>query len=248
MATISLLSIGNSFSQDAQRYLYDIARSAGDTIECVNLYIGGCSLERHYRNMKADAKAYDLQICGHVNTGFFSGIKEALLSRAWDYVTIQQASHFSYNFETYEPYLTALASYVRELCPKAKLLIHETWAYESGSPRIHEHGFETYEEMFEKVKDSYEKANKIIRADGIIPCGEALLEMQKGGKTVHRDTFHASYGLGRYLLGLTFYAYLTGKYVKDIPFNDFDEAISPEDILKAKEIVDRIVNKKDWRK
>ena len=51
MKTIHVLSIGNSFSQDAHRYLHDFARSEGVDIETVNLFIGGCSLERHYRNM-----------------------------------------------------------------------------------------------------------------------------------------------------------------------------------------------------
>ena len=48
---IKLLAIGNSFSDDAiEHYLYDIAYAAGDTIIIGNMYIGGCSLERHYNN------------------------------------------------------------------------------------------------------------------------------------------------------------------------------------------------------
>lgn len=50
---IHVLSIGNSFSQDAQRYLHDLAESKGVDLETVNLMIGGCSLERHFRNLKA---------------------------------------------------------------------------------------------------------------------------------------------------------------------------------------------------
>ncbi len=38
---LKILSIGNSFSQDAQRYLYDISKSNGEEIKNVNLYIGG---------------------------------------------------------------------------------------------------------------------------------------------------------------------------------------------------------------
>ena len=58
---MNILAIGNSFSQDATRYLHGIARADGVTLEVVNLYIGGCSLERHYRNMMADTRAYELQ-------------------------------------------------------------------------------------------------------------------------------------------------------------------------------------------
>ena len=48
---LNLLAIGNSFSEDATRYLHDVARADGESIHAVNLYIGSCSLERHYKNM-----------------------------------------------------------------------------------------------------------------------------------------------------------------------------------------------------
>ena len=66
---IKVLSIGNSFSEDAQRYLYGIARADGVSMKTVNLYIGGCSLERHYRNMLSGNAVYDFQINGITNTG-----------------------------------------------------------------------------------------------------------------------------------------------------------------------------------
>ena len=43
---MKLLSIGNSFSQDAHNKLHALAKANGVTLETVNLYIGGCSLER----------------------------------------------------------------------------------------------------------------------------------------------------------------------------------------------------------
>ena len=45
-----ILSISNSFGEDATRYLYGLARSEREEIMVVTLYIGGCSLYRHYRN------------------------------------------------------------------------------------------------------------------------------------------------------------------------------------------------------
>ena len=41
---MNILSIGNSFSQDAQRYLHDIAKADGVVLSAFNLYIGGCPL------------------------------------------------------------------------------------------------------------------------------------------------------------------------------------------------------------
>ncbi len=243
MKTINVLSIGNSFSQDAQRYLHDLARKEGVAIEAVNLYIGGCSLELHYRNMQGDKRAYALEINGHTGTGFFVSIKEALLSRNWDYVTIQQASPYSFQEESYEPYLTELAKFIRTMCPKAKLLIHQTWGYESGCERALKNGFETYEDMFCKVKCCYEKAAKMICADGIIPSGTAFAyALQKGIFKIHRDTYHASLGLGRLILAMVWYGYLSGNSVDQISFDDLDEAVSAEDYAIAREAVKTALN------
>ena len=211
MKVIHVLSIGNSFSQDAHCYLHDFAKSEGVDIETVNLFVGGCSLERHYRNMVGNKREYTIEINGHRADGFLCSIDEALTARQWDFVTLQQASPLSYLIDSYEPYLQRLAEHVRCMCPKAKLLIHQTWAYETGSERIKAHGFETYDEMFSPIRSSYEKAAELIQADGIIPCGEAFLQALKGGLVdLHRDTFHASYDVGRFLLALVWYRFLTG--------------------------------------
>ena len=56
---MKLLSIGNSFSMDAHHYLHDLAKSGGVNIECYNLYIGGCELERHWNNYMNKSNYYD---------------------------------------------------------------------------------------------------------------------------------------------------------------------------------------------
>ena len=43
-----VLAIGNSFSEDATHFLHQICESSGIENEVVNLYVGGCSLERHW--------------------------------------------------------------------------------------------------------------------------------------------------------------------------------------------------------
>ena len=70
---IKVLVIGNSFGQDSVRYLYGIARAAGKDVRVVNLYIGGCSLYRHYRNMLSEESVYDyvrLTSCHRKTQGF----------------------------------------------------------------------------------------------------------------------------------------------------------------------------------
>ena len=227
---MKILSIGNSFSQDAQRYLHDLAKHEGVSLKAVNLYIGGCSLRSHYLNMLDGNAAYDFEFNGE-KTGIKVSIRQALASDDWDYVTLQQASHHSDNYESYIPYVEALADYVRKCCPHAKLLIHQTWAYEKDSPRLLEKmGYATPEAMLAPILENYEKAARAIDAYAIIPCGEAMLKASRGGTVqVHRDTYHASKGLGRYLLALCWYRVLTGNTVAGNTFDAFDVPVTDEE-------------------
>lgn len=235
---MNILSIGNSFSQDAQRYLHQIARADQTDLKCVNLYIGGCPLSWHYRNMLSEKAAYSLEMNGE-STGFFVSMKEALLSRDWDYITLQQASHKSYDYDHYQPYLNELATYIRRLCPKAKFVIHETWAWETGrAGMLEEHGFATSEAMYPPVKAAYARAAADTKADLLIPSGTLVRLMQeKGVSHLYRDMHHVSLDQGRYALGLLWYALLTGKDITNNPFSDFDGEIPEAEIALIKQCV-----------
>lgn len=233
MKTLKILAIGNSFTQDPLRYLHDMAKLRGQNIKCVNLVIGGCSLERHYRNMMSGAKIYALEINGEP-TGFTVSLSEALGSDCFDIVTMQQASHFSYMPETYYPYIEKLAEYVRGFQPHAKLYIQKTWGYEDGSARLHDHGFDTHGDMYQAATAAYDEAAKKIGADGTIPSGLGMKLGVEAGLKMHRDTFHASLGIGRYLLSLVWLETLTGLSALEDAYSYFDEPISREDLEKVR--------------
>ena len=171
---MNLLSIGNSFSQDAQRYLHQIAKADGAVINCFNLFIPGCPLCLHHQNMLNGENAYTLEMNGE-STGFFVSLRDALINREWDVITIQQVSDRAPYYETYQPYLNEVIEYVRGLVPNAKIAIHQTWAYEQGSSRLNlELGYNSYKDMLSDVVSSYKKAAEDINADLIIPSGEVL--------------------------------------------------------------------------
>lgn len=238
---MNILSIGNSFSQDAQRYLHRIAKSDAFTLNTFNLYIGGCTLSLHYRNMISEERAYTLEMNGE-STGFAVSLKDALLNRNWDVVTIQQASYQSPYYETYRPYLYKIVEYIRQCVPKAKIAIHQTWAYEQDSHRLNvELGYNNHIDMFKDIESAYENAFKAVNADLLIQSGKLFLKLIESGiEKVHRDTFHASLGLGKYALGMLWYSILSGNNVQNNTFCDFDEEISKEDIKTAKECVTEI--------
>ena len=235
---MKILSIGNSFSQDAQRYLHRLAKQDGTELKTVNLYIGGCSLRKHYLNMLDDNAAYDFGFNGEP-TGIKVSIRQALISDSWDYITLQQASPLSGKCETYSPYVEALADYVKRYCPHTKILIHQTWAYEDGSEKLKNLGYTSAKEMLFDVCACYHKVAQNINAHGIIPCGEAMMRaLDTGLEKVHRDTFHASLGAGRYLLALCWYKVLTKKDITGNAFDDFDVPVTEQE----RSVVIRAVN------
>lgn len=241
---MDILSIGNSFSQDAQRYLHRIAAADGVELTTYNLYIGGCPLSKHFRNMLSEQRAYTLEMNG-TSTKFHVSLKEALLNREWDIITLQQASHLSTDYDSYQPYLNELLAYIRRYVPKAKIAIHQTWAYEQESKRLHEKmNYNSYKEMLCDLKGAYQKAAEEIGADYLIPSGEVFEAiLDSGVERIHRDGFHASYGLGRYALGLIWYRTLTGKDVLENTFGAFDEDVPAEEMAIAKQSVAEIAKK-----
>ena len=61
---MKVLSIGNSFSQDAHKWLHKLAENNGVDLETVNLYIGGCSLGTHWKNAKENNADYEFELNG----------------------------------------------------------------------------------------------------------------------------------------------------------------------------------------
>jgi len=213
---IKILSVGNSFSQDAQRYLHDVCAAGGVEIRAVNLYIDGCSLERHGDNLKNGTDPYDYELNGVMQRQV--QLTEAAQEGEWDIVTFQQASHFSGLWDTYQPWLGELSDYFHRVQPKARQYIHQTWAYEYDSDHG---GFVSYnndrEEMHRRLADAYDRAAAAIGAS-VIPVGEVIHTLRseaafdpvRGGHRLSRDGFHLSLGYGRYAAAAVWTAVLFG--------------------------------------
>lgn len=241
---MKILSIGNSFSQDAHKWLHQLAKVNGAEIETANLYIGGCSLEMHWTNAEQNNAYYSLELNGNAGTRSVS-IEEALRSETWDIVTLQQVSNKSGMPETYEPYLSSLANMVRELQPDAKLYFHQTWAYEIDSNHS---GFVNYNndqvEMYNRIKQTTEMAAKSIHAT-LIPVGEAIqtlretvpeFDYQNGGLSLCRDGFHLSLDYGRYAAAATWLHIIIGEKINAADFEDFN----PELLKKIIDVVNEL--------
>lgn len=209
---IKILAIGNSFSQDATAYLYQIAKSGGIDIKVSNMYIGGCSLERHHMNLKENICDYGYEINGY-HVGEKYTLRAGLCEDRWDFITMQQASHYSGLPETYYPHITELSGYIKKYSPNSTQIIHQTWAYEIDS----NHGaFPTYDcdqyKMHSMLKSTYTEAAERLCV-GIIPSGDVVQRLRstdefdysKGKPSLCRDGFHMHLLYGRYAVAATWY-------------------------------------------
>ena len=230
---MKILSIGNSFSEDAQRWLHLLAKYNGIDIECANLYIGGCSLETHWINEKENNAFYDYQVNGNDAKEKIS-ISDALARDKWDIVTVQQVSNFSGMPETYEPFLTDLICTVKSALPDAEIYIHQTWGYEIDT----EHpGFANYnhnqKEMHSRIKQTVhyfaDKHNlKILPSGDIVQSlreSTAEFDYPGGGLSLCRDGYHLTYDYGRFAAAATWLTTLTGKKITASEFEDFDKKL-----------------------
>ena len=241
---MNVLSIGNSFSQDAHRYLNAISRADHNEIYTTNLCIGGCPLLLHHKNMLSGEKAYDCEINGkYVNQRL--SLIEGIKSMPWDVITIQQVSHQAPYYDTYQPYLSELVDYIRKESPNSKIVIQQTWAYEQNSERLTaELGYKDYKDMLSDIITSYERAKTDTKVDYIIPSGELLsLLIENGVSRVHRDTFHASLGIGRYAIGLLWYRFITRRSINNVFLDGFDEQITDLEISIVKKCVEELAIK-----
>lgn len=239
---MNILAIGNSFSRDATAYLHQLLTASGVENTVVNLYIGGCSLERHWQNIEGDRADYEYQLNGRIIERRVS-ICQALEERTWDVIITQQASHDSGWAETYEPFLSLMCGYLREKCPQAKLYLHQTWAYEIDSP----HGnFMRYSRdqalMYRKLTECYTSAAQ--RHDmTLIPCGNVIQTLrqrepfryQEGGMSLCRDGFHMHLIYGRYALSCTWAKMLCDAALSPdyLPVSECDPSMAADPSLLA---------------
>lgn len=211
--TVKVLAVGNSFSQDATTYLRSMALADGVDFRVANLFIGGCSLERHYNNTLSGAKDYlltyytpDLIYDLHpVDLTF------ALEAADWDFITVQQVSGNSGKYETFEPFAAGLIRFIRQHCPQAEILLHQTWAYQSDYPGIISNGYGTQEKMYLNIREAYEQFSADYGNARIIPSGEAWHKARATaiGDNLNRDGFHGNIK-GRLLAGWVWYETFTG--------------------------------------
>ena len=257
--SMKILSVGNSFSCNAHTYFPQIAKSTNHGLTLLNDYIGGCSFERHMKHADAfDKNPNDPEGCPYpFGESCNLSLRESLKLKKWDVVTIQQASHESFNAASYHPHADRLVNLIRKYSPQAEIVVHETWAYRD------DHTFWGRQDMSTDIMyRGLSKAYRAFCAENhfrMIPCGDAFQKArlsktwgrptppnQKTGapaiRSLHaEDCFHANAN-GNYLLGCVWFEFFFNQDARTIPF--VPDEISADDAKILRTIAHATVSKK----
>lgn len=217
--TLRVLAIGNSFSQDAvEQYLHELAAAADKPMVIANMYIGGAPLSLHWENARTDKAAYSyrkINVEGVKTTEEGVSILTALQDEQWDYVSLQQASPLSGQFDSYIAPLTALHRYLDSATNgRVKYIWHQTWAYAANSTHS---GFTNYHndqnKMYQAIMGASAKVQQLVPIDLLIPCGTAVQNARTSfiGDSLTRDGYHLDLHVGRFIAACTWFEALFGQ-------------------------------------
>lgn len=243
---LKVLMIGNSFADDTINYAYEIAKNVGipeENILVADIYIGGCSLAKHWENAQSNAAAYRF---GLEKEGWFDGssytnwtMEQAIMYADWDFITFQQNSGNSGGPASYSC-LQNLMDYVYDIAtdeennpnanPNVKFVWHQTWAYQQGTTAT---AFGTYNydqmTMYNAIMNCLETQVLGKNFVAIIPNGTAIQNARTStiGDTFSRDQHnHLSYGAGRYIASMNLVSVLTGRDMSTLTWKPTDSGFN----------------------
>lgn len=179
-APVRLLTVGNSFANNAVRLLPALARAGGKQLVLLRANLGGASFEEHAKQLTAHEADRTAPLPRpYVDTGYAPWrtrkdgfpLREALQAEPWDFITIQQASILSFRPESFQPHANTLIAYLRQHAPRSRILIHQTWAYREDYADFKD-GFDQAG-MFAALRANYEQLAREHDLK-IIPVGEAF--------------------------------------------------------------------------
>lgn len=212
---VRILAIGNSFSEDAiEQNFADIAKSEGVEVIVGNLYVGGCTVDMHYDNFVGKKPAYryrKILTDGKMVEKPKVTIQSALADEKWDYISFQQGSQYSGDFDSLGR-LPELMRLVRaQVGEKPVFMWHETWAY---SIKTTHKGFENYgKSQLQMFHDISETAHTVMdtypEIKILIPAGTAIQDARTAilaGDDLTRDGYHLEKTVGRYIAACTWFS------------------------------------------
>lgn len=179
--SLNVLMIGNSFSICVGSFLPQMVRCfPGNTLKLTSCYIGGCSFETHWNNFveagrNPEFSPYRITVWDSTTLKkpvFKGNVNDRLKNEKYDIVTIQQASRYSVDYESYQPFADNLIKEIKRYQPQAEIVIQQTWSYRADARFLQENNISNTE-----MYSSLEKAYRQLAKDygfRMIPTGLAV--------------------------------------------------------------------------
>lgn len=222
--TLRILGIGNSFTDDGMMYLPELLEAAGiHNVVLGRLYIGGCSLERHwneYINETPNYKYYRSDKNKWVTVSNNATMMQVLTDDKWDIVVLQQQSSLAGLYVTFQPWLNDLMDVIHKKCPNpdAEIAWQETWSYAPGSTNP---GFVRFDKdrdlMYKALVEACRHMVEVTSIRLVIPTGDALHILRENTSELDslqftRDGYHLDLRMGRYTAACAWFETLIAPY------------------------------------
>lgn len=218
-ASLKVLAIGNSFTDNATLYIPQLLAEfyTPGEIFFANAVQGGSSLEQHWSNHINHTAAYTFRYAesgAWIESGACD-IDAALEFAPWDIVVIQQVSGLSGIQSSYSPYLTDLVSLIRSYNDSTLVGWQMTWAY---APTSTHPDFYRYGNNYNAMADSISRAveNCVLTHNAfVIPSGLVIDSLRASGyddPAIYYDGFHLLDGLPCYALSCLWHESVIAPY------------------------------------
>ena len=198
---IKILSIGNSYSEDAFSYLPFIFKTLVSEVDLTFgiCHFPSCTLKQHCDFFINKKPVYVYYKCKPNDTAWTHYTEKtnlfAIEDENWDIIILQQQSFTSQNYGTYEPYIHMFTEYIFNSIKKpVKLLWHLTPSYGQNP--------DGGAEMFANTALCAKRVLQETPFEGIIPCGTAIQNArntslsQIGDNKNLSSNYHTQEGLG----------------------------------------------------
>ena len=206
-----VLTIGNSFAENASIYASEIAYANNQKMVFGYLKYPSCSLQRHWNDIQNNVSEFKFRVTSETGAGTTVAdgssttytIQQAIDYADWDVVVFQQESSNARNYSTFSPYLQNLIDYVSDQLPEARLLFHQVWRWG-----------EWQADQFDLIKEASERMHKDYGLQ-LIPSGLAFeyARKQLGSATIiNEDDGHYQHAnrYGQYIEGCCYVATIFG--------------------------------------
>lgn len=184
-----ILSIGNSYSFDALSYVPFILKKIAPEIDLTIgiLYYGGCSLQQHYKLISNSENKYNYyEITPNLQAWENHGSTNAnviLKQNNWNIVILQQASTYSSDYNSYQPYLNDIINLIIEITDYP---VKFAWLLTPAYGSMKDNSIN----MFAQIASCSRSLMSETLVDVLFPCGTAI---QNARTTLLKDIGDSGY-------------------------------------------------------